>query len=241
VAGVFDSKETTRESLWETMSQKGIARHPFPAKGRIPNFVGAEKAAENLLSHSIFSNVKTLKINPDSPQRPVREMALRKGITLLVPTPRLTDDFMIFDPAEIREEDYRKASQLSHFKTYSKSISLWDIPPVDLVVVGCVAVTRTGSRCGKGHGYGDLEYGILQELGHPVAPVVTTVHGAQVVEGFPVDEHDLPLSLIATPEEVIEVVTRAPSSMGIDWSALSDEDMVAMPVLQRLKEGKPHD
>jgi 5-formyltetrahydrofolate cyclo-ligase len=34
-----------------------------------------------------------IKINPDSPQRPLRAEALRHGITVFVPTPRLRGGF----------------------------------------------------------------------------------------------------------------------------------------------------
>jgi 5-formyltetrahydrofolate cyclo-ligase len=61
---------------------------------------------------------------------------------------------------------------------------------VRCIVTGSVAVTRDGHRCGKGHGYGDLEYVILRELGQPPIPVVTTVHAMQMVEVFPADPHE---------------------------------------------------
>jgi 5-formyltetrahydrofolate cyclo-ligase len=38
---------------------------------------------------------------------------------------------------------------------------------------------------------------------YPPVPVVTTVHGLQILAGFPTEAHDLPVSLIATPDELI--------------------------------------
>ncbi len=88
---------------------------------------------------------------------------------------------------------------------------------MDLIVTGSVAVTRDGKRCGKGHGCGDLEYAILRELGHPPVPVATTVHALQAVEDFATDPHNLPVHLIVTPEETIEVAAVAlPAPAGID-------------------------
>ena len=66
-------------------------------------------------------------------------------------------------------------------------------------------MTRGGRRCGKGEGYSDLEYASLRELGHPPVPVATTVHRVQILDEFPRDPTDLPLTVIATPEKVIRV------------------------------------
>jgi 5-formyltetrahydrofolate cyclo-ligase len=43
--------------------------------------------------------------------------------------------------------------------------------------------------------------------------------------------------VIATPEETIEVSDPPPAPGGIDWNALSDEDLDEMPVLKELKRG----
>ena len=94
--------------------------------------------------------------------------------------------------------------QKSHFETYGVRIPIEELPPLDAVVVGSVAVTKEGGRVGKGHGYADLEAGIFQALGLPPAPVYTTVHGLQVVSGAPVESHDLRLAGFATPEGVVE-------------------------------------
>jgi 5-formyltetrahydrofolate cyclo-ligase len=109
------------------------------------------------------------------------------------------------------------------------------MPKVALVVMGSVAVTRDGRRLGKGHGYADLEYALLRELGNPAVPLVTTVHDLQIVGAFPVEAHDTPLTLIATPHEVIQVKRRRRAPRGIDWKRLPREALDEMPVLAELK------
>jgi len=56
-------------------------------------------------------------------------------------------------------------------------------PHIDIVVVGSVAVTKSGHRLGKGLGYAELEWGILYELGvvDQSTLVITTVHDYQIV------------------------------------------------------------
>lgn len=66
-------------------------------------------------------------------------------------------------------------------------------------------------------------------------PVATTVHPIQIVDGFPTDSHDVPLILIITPDTTLSVEEPSPPPTSIDWSALNDEDLEAMPVLQTLR------
>jgi 5-formyltetrahydrofolate cyclo-ligase len=203
--------------------------------GRIPNFKGAEKAAERLLAHPVFEGVKVIKVNPDSPQRWVRKLALERGITVITPTPRLKGAFRKLDPATIPKERYGDAATLKRGGKWGEDLALDALPRIDLVVMGSVAVTRGGARLGKGHGYADLEYGMLRELGNPAVPVATTVHPLQVLGGFPTEAHDLPVSLIATPEEVIEVARQGRAPAGIDWDLLPPQALEEMPVLGALK------
>jgi 5-formyltetrahydrofolate cyclo-ligase len=234
----FDSKQEAREAVWDLLASERAARFPFPARGRIPNFSGAEQAARRLLEHRLFDGVQRIKVNPDAPQRAVRLSALQKGITVIVPTPRLRGGFQLFDPERIPEERLEDAATLSRGGPWAKGISADALPPVDLIVTGCVAVTPEGKRCGKGHGYGDLEYGIFRELGYPEVPVLTSVHELQVVDDFPADPHDLPVWVIATPERIIEVAEPRPAPRGIDWSLLSEEDLEDMPMLKTLRPSR---
>jgi 5-formyltetrahydrofolate cyclo-ligase len=105
----FLNKDNARKAVWDHLQVERVARFPFPPHGRIPNFAGAEQAATRLFELSPWKNAKRLKINPDSPQRPVREEALRRGIKVYVPTPRLRGGFMLFDPATIPPDQIRKA------------------------------------------------------------------------------------------------------------------------------------
>lgn len=230
----FDDKDAARAAVWDRLQEEGAARFPFPPHGRIPNFAGARQAAERLFGHSLLDGVGAIKVNPDAPQRFVRELALERGITVYRPTPRLRAGFQRFDPKKIPRESYGDAASLSKSGPWAEDVALDELPELDLIVTGSVAVTREGRRCGKGEGYSDLEYAILRELGHPPVPVVTTVHPLQVVDGFPTNPHDLPLALIVAPEETIEVPDPPAPPDGIDWDLLSEEDLEEMPVLREL-------
>lgn len=231
----FASKDDARQAVWDSLQRKRLARFPFPPHGRIPNFAGAEEAARRLFELRLWKHAKRLKINPDAPQRPVREEALRRGIRVYVPTPRLRGGFMLFDPDTIPPEKIREAAGLTTGARWAKPIPLAELPLMDAIVCGSVAVTRNGRRCGKGEGYSDLEYAILRELGHPPAPVATTVHRVQILDEFPWDITDLPLSAIVTPEKTIRVPLPPPAPEGIDWAQLTEEDLDEMPVLREMQ------
>jgi len=231
----FGDKSAARKAVWDTLQAKRAARFPFPPHGRIPNFAGAQEAAARLLAHPVFRRVRVIKVNPDSPQRWVRQLALERGITVITPTPRLKGAFRKLDPARIPREHYAEAATLKRGGKWGDDVSLDELPKVDLVVMGSVAVTRGGRRLGKGHGYADLEYALLRELGNPAVPLATTVHPLQVVDAFPVEAHDTPLTLIATPQELIVVKRRRRAPRGIDWQRLPKEALEEMPVLAELR------
>ncbi|MCF7804412.1 MAG: 5-formyltetrahydrofolate cyclo-ligase [Candidatus Marinimicrobia bacterium] len=232
----FSSKDAARQHVWDTLENEKAARFPFPPHDRIPNFAGAKEAAQRLMNSPAMEDIESIKINPDAPQRYVREMALRRGITVYMPTPRLRAGFKRFDPNAIPEDKYSEAASLSKGEQYAESISLERLPQMDLIVAGSVAVTADGKRCGKGHGYSDLEYAILLELGHKPVPVVTTVHPIQIAEDFPTEAHDIPLSLLVTPEEIIEVPNPPGAPARLEWSSLTEQDLEEMPVLRELKD-----
>lgn len=233
----FETKEAAREAVWDALEETGTARFPFPPQGRIPNFDGAPEAAARLFETGLFAEARRIKVNPDAPQRHVRIEALRRGSVVFVPTPRLRGGFKRLDPAGIPDEDVTSAGSLSQMDAWAEPVDLGDLPPLDAIVTGSVAVTRSGRRCGKGEGYSDLEYAILRELGHDPVPVATTVHPIQVVESIPTDRHDLPLSWIVTPADTIEVSEPPAPPTGVEWDALQEDDFDEMPVLRALHDG----
>ena len=189
----FADKSAARQWVWDRLRAEGVARFSFPPHGRIPNFVGAEIAALRLLDIEPWKSARAIKVNPDTPQRPLRAEALRRGITVFVATPRLRGSFRKLDPRRIPPDKIGEAASLSRGDRWSEEVELTNMPGLDAIVCGSVAVTRSGRRCGKGEGYSDLEFAILRELGYRPVPVATTVHDLQVVHSVPRDPTDQPL------------------------------------------------
>ena len=230
----FEDKAGARDYVWGRLESEGLAAYPFPPRGRIPNFRDAKTAALKMFEAPLLANARRIKANPDSPQRHVRAKALRRGMLVYVPTPRLAGGFMLLDPARIPPELAWQAAARAAWERFAVPVALQDLPPLDAIVTGCVAVTPAGKRAGKGAGYSDLEFAILRELGHAPVPVATTVHDVQVVEDFPIAPHDQPLSLIATPTRLIPVADPLPAPAGIDWDAVPADALDVMPLLRDL-------
>ena len=229
------TKAELREEIWQTLQRQKVARFPG-AKGRIPNFIGAEACAKQLAETSYWKTAKFLKVNPDSPQRAIRQRALAEGKTVYMAVPRLGNEkpFIELDPQKLECSPF-VASSIKGAGKFGRLITLDDVKKIDLVVCGSVAVNRQGARVGKGGGYSDLEFALLTEekkLG-PKTPIVTSVHPLQIVdEEIPMTEHDIPLNAIVTPNEVIEPKAPFARPKGIYWRMLKQDKIDLIPCLQ---------
>jgi len=234
----LDVKAELRRKIWDLLMRRGVARFPLPVYGRIPNFVGAERAAARLSGLREYQEADVVFCNPDSPQRPVREMVLRDGKTLVMATPRLRKGLLVLEPGRLPRRALREASTIRGAFRFGRPVKPWEVS-VDLKIVGSVAVAEDGARLGKGHGYSDLEYAILVECGSlgPETPIVTTVHDLQVLEAgsIPMTEHDVPVDIIITPTRTIRTGRAYAKPRGVDWSLVTDEMLREMPILAELK------
>jgi 5-formyltetrahydrofolate cyclo-ligase len=237
---VLAAKAALRGQVWSAMRQAGIARFPG-VDGRIPNFVGAEAAAEQLRGTREWQKSGRLKANPDSPQLPVRQRALEDGKTVFMAVPRLAakKPFLALDPLLLSVPP-RRAASITGASRYGRPVEVGDLQPVDLVITGCVAVSTDGARLGKGGGFSDLEYALAWEAGliGPSTLLATTVHDVQVVDPgrIPLTEHDFRLDLVVTPQEVIRCrrVGKRPAAE-IRWNELTEEKIRSIPLLTRLR------
>eukprot|EP00899_Mesostigma_viride_P012520 jgi/Mesvir1/21269/Mv21670-RA.1 len=236
-----------RKRIWDKMEAENLADFPRPVHHRIPNFVGADQAADKLASLPEFFSAQTVKVNPDTPQRQVRYRTLIGGKQLLCPQPRLrTGFFSTLSLASLPDTDddklLRDACKAAGIAKYGTPIGLGEKLRVDLVVVGSAAVTPEGARLGKGEGFAELEYAILRLMGaideHTL--VVTTVHDCQVLDAgsIPLDKlrvHDVPVDIICTPTRIIRTNTAIPKPGGVFWDLLSPEKLAQIRILRELK------
>jgi len=232
------SKDQVRRAVWKAMDREGVSRFPG-AEGRIPNFAGAKAAAERLASSRAWKRAHVVKANPDSPQTHARRLALEQGKQVVMAVPRLRDQhpFRLLDPRGLDEEQVREAATIKGALRHGLVVADDEVPDIDLVLCGSVAVNLRGARIGKGGGFSDIEYGLLIEAGkidaHSI--VATTVHPIQILrENLMVTDHDLPVDLIATSRAVIEVDRDYDRPRGILWDHLQPPQIHEIPILERM-------
>jgi 5-formyltetrahydrofolate cyclo-ligase len=228
-------KQERRERVWDELEDSGEARFPFPPHGRIPNFAGADEAAERLTELDAWRDADAVKANPDSPQLPVRRAALRQGKTVYMAVPRLHDEncFLRLDPDEVDDIDH--ATTVGGSSEVGVQVAPENVESIDFIVSGSVVVDDRGARIGKGEGYSDLEFALLHEfdLVDASTTVATTVHEIQVADdSLPTSPHDVPMDYVVTPERTVETAGEYDRPAGLDWDALGDEKIAEIPVLQ---------
>lgn len=235
-------KEQIRNRVWSLFEQLNVATFPRPVYGRIPNFKGAEIAAQKVIALREWQKAHVVKANPDAPQYYLRRLALQEGKLLVMASPRLRTGFIIIDPASIPSSKLHQAATISGAFRYGKIVRLSSIPGIDLVVTGCVAVDLQGVRLGKGGGFAELEYGILRELSliDAQTPIVTTIHDLQVIEeNIPLEVHDLTVDYYATPTRLVKVESSTKyRPRGIYWELLTPELRELGVIKELLERGR---
>lgn len=213
---------------------------------KIPFFPEAEVVAERLAATDEFQRAKNIKVNIDLAQEAVKLQALKAGKTLFV-APSQKSDYLYakIKPCNVEEvplvTQKRIVKMLGGEETYEE-LGIEQAEPLDMIVIGCVAVTELGQRIGKGNGYVDLEIAILVDLGVITSQTViaTTVADEQVY--LPMASHifqpyDFTVDLIVTPTRVIRVANRPePRAIGVQWNLLSSRRLEVVRVLKKLKE-----
>jgi 5-formyltetrahydrofolate cyclo-ligase len=232
------SKDAIRRSVWTAMDREGVSRFPG-AHGRIPNFADAKSAAELLAKHAAWKRAKTIKANPDAPQTHARRLALEEGKTLVMAVPRLREEhpFRLLDPAKLTKKQLREAATIKGALRHGRVIDLEQVPKLDLILTGSVAVNLEGERVGKGGGFSDLEYALLAETKKvsEKTMIATTVHPTQILnERLFKTDHDIPVDLIVTPRAAIEIERIATRPRGVLWDHLQPPQIHEIPVLERM-------
>ncbi|XP_055625731.1 uncharacterized protein LOC129768246 [Toxorhynchites rutilus septentrionalis] len=240
------TKRSLRLDIWQKMREMKLSPlRRFSIFNKIPNFTGADEAAEKLAQTEEFKKANTIKVNIDLAQQHVKLEVLKAGKTLLVPpaqqSPNVYAKIKCSNMSELDAATQKKIIKLQGPPDTFEEIGMTGTEKIDMVVVGSCAVSRQGYRIGKGNGYVDLDIAILNELGLITKDtlIVTTVHDVQVFDTLPEElfkNYDLPLDLIVTPTEVIRVEKKLRRSTGIQWHLLSSRRLDIVPVLKCMKE-----
>jgi 5-formyltetrahydrofolate cyclo-ligase len=230
------TKDEIRQKVRTRLKLGGVARFPG-VEARVPNFVGAERAAQLLLELPMWKRAKVIKIDCEAPQLPIWRAALRQGKTVYVALPKLRNErcFIELDSDRLGSRVVRVTS-IKGAMQFGRFLPPHEMRPVDLVVCGSLAVTRQGARVGRGGGYCDLEYALLRTEGkvREYTPIVTTVHPLQIIdERLPMRGHDFPVDFLITPDQVIAAPSLHPRPRGVIWEILQEDKLSSIPLLRK--------
>ena len=229
-------KNAVRRTVWQLLGDQKVSRFPGAAN-RIPNFIGAETAAQLLQELTVWRKARVIKINADAPQLSVRRAALADGKLLYLSVPRLKSEkcFVELDPQRLGSRCLLVNSLRGALK-YGRLLAPREMHHIDVVVCGSVAAGRDGARLGVGGGFADLEYALLREEGRvrELTPIISTIHPLQLVlSKIPMLPHDVPVDFIVTPTDVIATRSIYPRPRGIYWNLLQTTNLNAIPILRR--------
>ena len=170
------------------------------------------------------------------------------GKRLLVFTYGMLRGVVMIEGSQIGAGDRSLAATLDGIERFGANLSyqqLRSAGPLELIVSGAAAVSREGVHFGKGHGYFDLEWGLLSEMGlvDQETPVVVSVHDCQVVdEQVPYAEHDVTVDVIVTPGEVLRC-RPLPKPAGLVWDRVPRHFLATRPYfkeVRRLRRPRKH-
>uniref|UniRef100_A0A182Y525 5-formyltetrahydrofolate cyclo-ligase n=1 Tax=Anopheles stephensi TaxID=30069 RepID=A0A182Y525_ANOST len=247
------TKRTYRLQTWKWVKRlydkhSGFARY---INRKIPLFPDAEKAANLLAETPEFKEASksSIKVNIDRAQEAVKLHVLKSKKTLFV-APTQKSEYLyakIKAPENLDEIDLEQVQNQNIVKVLARGdtyeeLGIDQAEPLDMIVVGCVAVSERGQRIGKGNGIVDLEIAILHSLGviTPKTVIATTVADEQVYPSFdPVlfQNYDFTVDLIVTPSRVIRVEPRPEQrTIGVQWDLLSARRLEILRVLKPLKK-----
>lgn len=247
-AGGVDHKAAIRSRVWSELRKVAVpdSRFHFDFSSFIADFEGSRAANDALLAQPCFGTCSCVFIAPDNCLEYLREQTLGAGIKILITTYGIRRGFWLLDPAEIDPALFRYAATLDGMERVGRPVSLEDIVKlnleVGLMVTGTGAINKKGIRFGKGHGFFDLEWGMLFSIG--VVGLGTTtvavVHDCQVLEEELVPEQfDTAADLVITPTRLIRASMVTKPDCGIIWDRLATGMLDDIPPLQELKDARP--
>lgn len=245
-----EHKAAVRSKVWRELRKVAYpdSRFHLDFSSFITDFQGSQAANDRLLALPALKSCGCVFITPDNCLEYLREKTLEAGIKILITSYGIRRGFWLLDPVEIKPALFRYAATLDGMEKVARPVSLQDIVTMDLkvgmMVTGTGAINEKGIRFGKGHGFFDLEWGMLSSIGVVNSTTVTAavVHDCQLLTEELIPEcFDTICDLVATPTKLIELeadIANKPTC-GILWDRLEVGMLEDIPPLQELKDSFP--
>lgn len=237
------TKDLLRKQVWKKLREVAVpdSRFHYDFSMYIADFEGSDECTKKIREMDLWRNAKAVFITPDNCLIDLRKWAILDDKLTVMPTYGIKRGFLRWTRNDIPADQEDFAATLDGAAKYGKATTLNDVKQIgrlDMVVTGASAVNFDGVRYGKGHGYFDLEWGMLSAVDAIDAktPLLTVVHDCQVVDQkFPVSPYDTITDYIITPTRVIKIESTKTKPKGIHWKKLPKGMLKKIPPLAELK------
>ncbi len=236
-------RESVRISVWRRLREVAVpdSRFHLDFSMYIPDYGGSDRIPETLRTLPFYAGRGVVFVTPDNNLHALRSTLLRESRPMLMTTYGIFRGFLFFPAGCVPEGSEEYAASLDGAERFGRSYDVEAVRalgPLDFLVTGASAVNRDGIRFGKGHGYFDLEWAMLRDLGmvDEETPVVACVHDVQFVdEELPANPTDTLVDWIITPTRTMKMLRAQRKPQGIRWEALDPGLLAAIPPLQELQ------
>jgi 5-formyltetrahydrofolate cyclo-ligase len=237
-----DPTQHHRERIWAALRAvaRPDSRFHWDFSAFIADFEGSEEATERVRRLDAYREATWVFVTPDNSTELLRRAVMADGKDLLVTTYGIRRGFLLLRPSCVPEAERSYAATLDGLDRYAEPVTLSDLAgrsPLRLLVTGGSAVSRNGIRFGKGHGYFDLEWAMLSEVGltDERSEIVDVVHDCQVVEeDLAGEDHDVAVDWIVTPTQSRRVPVDR--SLGrVRWELLPGTEHEHLPPIEELR------
>jgi 5-formyltetrahydrofolate cyclo-ligase len=231
-----------REKVWAAFRTvaRPDSRFHWDFSSFIADFAGSEACVDRVRALPSWSSSPLLFITPDNSTELVRRAAMADGKPFVMTTYGIRRGFLAVDPNDVPKAERSYAATLDGMDRYGRPIGLTDLRQasrIGLLITGGSAVNLSGHRMGKGHGYFDLEWALLSEIGavDESSEIADVVHDCQVVDvDVAAAAHDVPVDWIITPTRGIRVNRPGRVPGRIDWDLIHGSDLEGIPPVREL-------
>ncbi|HOA88395.1 MAG TPA: 5-formyltetrahydrofolate cyclo-ligase [Propioniciclava tarda] len=233
----------SRQRIWDELLKvaRPDSRFHWDFAEFIADFEGSPACSDRVRALDAYATTAPVFITPDNSTEDLRMKAMADGKKILMTTYGIRRGFLLLDPADVPAEDRRYAATLDGMDRYATPVTMAELrqgPVIELLVTGGSAVSANGVRFGKGHGYFDLEWAMLSEIGrvNEASQIVDVVHDCQVVdEHMDGEDHDVAVDWIITPTRTIHIPQPGRRIGHIRWEWLPGTELEFLPPINELR------
>jgi 5-formyltetrahydrofolate cyclo-ligase len=240
------SKSAIRRQVWQELRKvaRPDSRFHWDFEEFIPDYEGSERCAQAVRQLDSYRNSSIIFITPDNNLLVLRQHAINDDKSIVITTYGIARGFMTLNGRDVPQGQERYAASLDGMEEFARAIDIEGLSrfgKIGLLVTGASIISLQGVRYGKGHGYFDLEWAMLRELGlvDEDTPVAAVVHDCQVVDlEIAPEPYDTIVDYIVTPSRILDTHRTLPKPQGILWDRLDPAMLDQIPPLKELYRRK---